>query len=113
MSPWTGPPHAARSAVLFTTQLTARRTNGESNGGVSRFIVMYQVRSPESECRNGFSDGVVWYWCRTVGGGELAIDPSRVPALIRWKMCAVFVSITTLTPSRYAWRTCGESVAGS
>ena len=45
--PIVGPPHACLSAALSMIQFIALRTWMSSNGGCVRFIVRYQVRSPE------------------------------------------------------------------
>ncbi len=80
-------------------RFTAFRTWMSSNGGTSRFIVMYQVRSPGSACSIGRSVGSVAYFCRTWGGGWLARLPSSSPVEILLKMSSVFESISMSTPS--------------
>jgi hypothetical protein len=67
--PSTGPPHACCNAALSMMSFTALRTWTSSNGGVVRFMVMYQVRSPEFRWSIGFSDELDSYCCRTVAGG--------------------------------------------
>jgi hypothetical protein len=74
---------------------------------------MYQVRSPGSACRRGFSTGSVTYRCSTVGGGWLVSEPSRVPASIWLKMSSVFALMTIDTPSRWFDRTSVLSVVSS
>ena len=84
-----------------------------SNGGVSRFMKMYHVRSPGSECSRPFRSGLVRYCCSTGAGGVLAHEPSSAPAWILLKMSSVLVSISMSTPSMLFDRTSGLSVAGS
>src|SRR6266571_3324337 len=96
--PWIGPPHAFRRVALSMTSFTARRTWTSSNGGVSRFMVMYQVVSAGSECSRPFSCGLVTYCWRTCAGGWLASDPSNCPVRILLKMSSVFESISMETP---------------
>jgi hypothetical protein len=59
MSPLMGPPQAWRIPALSITRFTAFRTWMSSNGGVVRFIVMYQVRSSSPDLRSGSSSGSV------------------------------------------------------
>ena len=49
-------------------QFIAWRTWMSSNGGWVRFIVRYQVRSPEFWWKSGFRLGVVAYFWSTSGG---------------------------------------------
>src|SRR2546423_10126633 len=105
MSQWIGPPHAFWSACLSMMKFTAFRTLTSSNGGTSRFIVMYQVRSPESACSSGFRSGFVRYCASMAFGGVLAHVPSSSPDCTLLKMSVVFVSIEMTTPSRFCSRT--------
>ena len=113
MSPCAGPPQAFWTADLSITKLTALRTFTSSNGGTSRFIVMYQVRSPELMWKLSLRSGFVRYCCSRVFGGRLAHDPSSSPDWILLKMSSVFVSIVITTPSTLFDRTSGLSVEAS
>ena len=66
--PTVGPPHVWRSAALSMIQFIALRTWMSSNGGCVRFIVRYQVRSPEFWWKYGFRLGVVAYFAGPAAG---------------------------------------------
>ena len=81
MSPTVGPPQIWRSAALSMIQFIALRTWMSSNGGCVRFIVRYQVRSPEFWKKCDFRLGVVAYFFST-DGGMLDVAMSSWPASI-------------------------------
>src|SRR6266542_2100498 len=77
--PKDAPPHACSMAALSMIRLAALRTWTSSNGGVVQFMVMYQVRSPESKWIRFFLAGCVRYCCRIGLGGWLVNEASRLP----------------------------------
>ena len=68
------------SAALSMTQFIAWRTWTSSNGGWVRFIVRYQVRSPEFWMHRCFRAGFVEY-CADRCGGMLELVEVELPGL--------------------------------
>src|SRR5262245_22311112 len=97
--PKLGPPTACSIAALSMIRLTALRTWMSSNGGVARFMVMYQVRSPESKWIRFFLSGWVRYCCRIGFGGVLVNEASRLPDWTLLKMSLTLVSMAIEMPS--------------
>src|SRR6266702_1925738 len=89
--PKLGPPHACRIAALSMIRFVALRTWMSSNGGVVRFMVMYQVRSPELKWIRFFLAGCVRYCCRTGLGGWVVNEASRAPDWTLLKMSPTLV----------------------
>src|SRR5215471_6978619 len=88
--PTVGPPQAWMSACLSITQFIALRTWMSSNGGCVRFIVMYQVRSPEFRCSEAFLLGSVAYE-RSTWTGMVEISSWSVPDATWSRMSVAFV----------------------
>src|SRR6185503_6042199 len=87
--PIVGPPHAWISATLSSTKFIARRTWMSSNGGWVRFIVTYQVRSPEFWWKYFFRSAFVAYLRSTCGGiTEFAMSRSSAWILL-WMSSAL------------------------
>src|SRR6266542_5973182 len=91
--PKDAPPHACSMAVLSMIRLAALRTWTSSHAGVVQFIVMYQVRSPESKCIRFFLAGCVRYCCRIGLGGWFVNEASRLPDWTLLKMSLMLVSM--------------------
>src|SRR5579885_1418035 len=80
-APIVGPLHPWTSAALSMIQFIARRTWTSSKGGWVRFIVMYQVRSPEFWKKCDLRLELVAYF-RSTWGGMLEVARSSWPASI-------------------------------
>src|SRR5581483_9600410 len=110
--PIVGPPHAWTSACLSMTQFIALRTWMSSNGGWVRFIVRYQVRSPEFRWSDGFLLESVAYE-RSTCAGMLEISSWKSPAATLLRMSSALVSTSHWKLSGRFWRAAVVSVFGS
>ena len=93
-------------------KLTALRTWTSSNGARLRFIVMYQVRSPEKMCRF-FLRVSSWAYFAITSLGGVSGEPSSSPRSTLSKMSCRLVLMSIVILSTLAERSSALSVAGS
>src|SRR3954465_12384524 len=105
--PMVGPPQAWTRDFLSMTQFIALRTWMSSNGACVRFIVRYQVRSPEFECRLGRGDCA---YLRSVCDGMLETSSWNSLAATLFRMSSAFASTRNWNSSTLFSRAAFESV---